>query len=118
MANLTDRIALNSGGARGIGGAISEAMCAAGAKVVISALLQEGENKASELTDKGYDASFILHDVTIEAEWNKTVSYCSETYGGLDILVNNAGIYFPKTIEETSLEEWKQMFSFNVEGFS
>ena len=104
MADLTDKIALISGGARGIGGAISEAMCAAGAKVVISDLLQEGENKASELTDKGYDASFILHDVTIETEWNKTVSYCSKTYGGLDILVNNAGIYFPKTIEETSLE--------------
>ena len=56
MADLIDKIALVSGGARGIGGAISEAMCAAGAKVVISDLLQEGENKASELTDKGYDA--------------------------------------------------------------
>ena len=72
MADLTDKIALISGGARGIGGAISEAMCAAGAKVVISDLLQEGQNKATELTDKGYAASFILHDVTIETEWNKT----------------------------------------------
>ena len=116
MADLTDKIALISGGARGIGGAISEAMCAAGAKVVISDLLQEGENKASELNDKGYQASFKIHDVTVEAEWNKIVSYCSETYGCLDILVNNAGIYFPKSIEETSLEEWKQMFSVNVEG--
>ena len=52
MADLTDKIALISGGARGIGGAISEAMCAAGAKVVISDLLEEGENTASELTDK------------------------------------------------------------------
>ena len=117
MADLKDKIALISGGARGIGGAIADAMCAAGAKVVISDLLdKEGEDKALELTSKGYQATFVKHDVTKETDWTNAILHCSDTYGGLDILVNNAGIYFNGPIEETSLEAWKQMFSVNVEG--
>ena len=117
MADLKNKIVLVSGGARGIGAAISAAMAEAGAKVVISDLLEkEGQNKVSELLSQGHQASFIKHDVTDELEWKKTVSFCSTTYGGLDVLVNNAGIYFTGPIEETSLEDWKKMFSVNVEG--
>ena len=117
MADLKNKIVLVSGGARGIGAAISAAMAEAGAKVVISDLLEkEGQNKVSELLSQGHQASFIKHDVTDESEWKKTVSFCSTTYGGLDVLVNNAGIYFTGLIEETTLEDWKKMFSVNVEG--
>ncbi len=117
MADLSNKVALISGGARGIGGAISEAMCLAGAKVVISDLLiEEGKSKVNELIEKGLQATFIKHDVTLESEWHDTINHCSKIFGGLDILVNNAGIYFPSLIEETSLEDWKKMFSVNVEG--
>ncbi|MFL2705990.1 MAG: glucose 1-dehydrogenase [Gammaproteobacteria bacterium] len=117
MADLKNKIALISGGARGIGGAISEAMAAAGASVIITdQLTEEGESKVEGLIDKGYPATFIKHDVTIESEWNKVIQHCTKSFGGLDILVNNAGIYFPSLIEETTLEDWRKMFSVNVEG--
>ena len=64
MADLKNKIALISGGARGIGGAISEAMAAAGASVIISdQLAEEGESKVKGLIEKGYPATFIKHDV-------------------------------------------------------
>ena len=101
MADLKDKIALISGGARGIGGAIADAMCAAGAEVVISDLLdKEGEDKALELTNKGYQATFINHDVTKEADWSNAILHCSNTYGGLDILVNNCLLYTSDAADE------------------
>ena len=76
MADLKNKIALISGGARGIGGAISEAMAASGASVIISdQLTEEGESKVNGLIEKGYPATFIKHDVTIESEWNKVMNH-------------------------------------------
>ena len=115
--DLSGRIVLVTGGARGIGAKVSEAVCKSGAKLVLSDILkEEGLEKVRELSEKGYQASFIKHDVTSETSWGQVIEFCSKTYNGLDVLVNNAGIYFSKPLVEISLEDWKTMFSVNVEG--
>ena len=115
--NLKNRVVLVTGAARGIGAEISFQMCKAGAKVILSDLLnKEGKLKVTELTKLGYESAYIEQDVTKESSWKKTIKFCVDTFGGLDVLVNNAGIYFSKPLSDISLEEWKHMFSVNVEG--
>ena len=115
--NLKNRVVLVTGAARGIGAEISFQMCKAGAKVILSDLLnKEGKLKVSELTKLGYESAYMEQDVTKESSWKKTIKFCVDTFGGLDVLVNNAGIYFSKPLSDISLEEWKHMFSVNVEG--
>tara|TARA_B100000427_G_scaffold73810_1_gene59845 strand:+ start:5073 stop:5870 length:798 start_codon:yes stop_codon:yes gene_type:complete len=117
MSELEGKTALISGGSRGIGASIASLFLDEGANVLITDILEEEGNKTVEnLSDKKGDISFISHDVTNEGSWNDAVSSCIKEFGGLNILINNAGIYSSSTVEETSIEEWKSMFTVNVEG--
>jgi NAD(P)-dependent dehydrogenase (short-subunit alcohol dehydrogenase family) len=110
MQDLEGRVALVTGGARGIGAATAKALAAAGAKVVVSDLA-DGTAVADSI-----GGAWVRHDVTVEADWIAAVAFARETFGGLDILVNNAGIFWMKPIVDTALEDFRRMQQVNVEG--
>lgn len=114
---LQGRVALVTGGARGIGAASAQALAEAGAAVLITDILDEdGERTAAAIAAKGGRAGYIRHDVRDEAAWKAAVGEAERRFGGLDILLNNAGIFARKPMSETSIEEFRHMQSINVEG--
>lgn len=117
MTQLEGRVALVTGGARGIGAATAEALADAGAAVMITDVLDaEGGATAARLDRDSTRVLFRHHDVSDEADWARVVADCEATLGGLDILVNNAGILLVKPLLETSIEEFRRVQSVNVEG--
>ncbi len=110
MTNLEGRVALVTGGARGIGAAAARALAGAGARVVVSDI-NDGAEMASAI-----DGAYVRHDVTSEADWAAAVAFAEATFGGLDILVNNAGVFFVRPILMTSLEDFRRMQQVNVDG--
>jgi NAD(P)-dependent dehydrogenase (short-subunit alcohol dehydrogenase family) len=110
MADLVGRVALVTGGARGIGAATARALAGAGAKVVISDIADGSEMAAS------IGGAYVKHDVTSEDEWIAAVAFAGKTFGGLDILVNNAGVFWVKPLAMETLEDFRRMQQINVEG--
>ena len=110
MSDLRGRVALVTGGQRGLGAASARALAGAGAKVVVTDI-GDGEEVAADI-----GGAFLRHDVTNEDDWIAAVAFAQERFGGLDILVNNAGIFWMKPIVSTTLEEFRHMQQINVEG--
>ena len=110
MTKLEGRVALVTGGARGLGAAAARALAGEGAKVVVSDI-GDGTETASAV-----GGTYIKHDVTSESDWVATIDFTKTTFGGLDILVNNAGIFWVRPISMTTLEAFRQMQQVNVEG--
>src|SRR5258705_7382449 len=115
---LEGKIALITGGSRGIGAAIAKRLAADGANVAIT--YTKGAEAAAavvkEIERAGRKAIAIQADATdagaVDAAVEKTVA----TFGRLDVLVNNAGTAIPKTFEETTLEELDRLIDINVRG--
>mgnify|MGYP001061917784 FL=1 len=90
---LEGRVALVTGGARGIGRAICEKLASEGATVaMVDIMLDVAENTAAEFEAQGYEAMAIQANVAVPEDADKAVQAVVEKYGRLDILVNNAGI--------------------------
>ena len=114
MARLKDKVAIVTGGARGMGAATVRLFVAEGAKVLIADVLdQEGEALAKEL--KG-SALFVHHDVSDEASWNSAIEKTAAAFGGIDVLVNNAGVLLFKTIADTTKADFERVISINLAG--
>ena len=91
---LDGKVALISGGARGMGAAEAQLFINEGAKVVIGDILEEeGKQIEAMINESGGECLFTYLDVTSEASWNETVNTTINKFGKLDILVNNAGIF-------------------------
>ena len=114
---LEGKVALISGGARGLGAAEARLFASECAKVGI-ADIREPEACAleSEIRESGGDAMYIGLDVTDEEQWADAVHQMMTVYGRLDILVNNAGILEHGTVEETSAESWDRTMNVNSRG--
>ncbi|MFT3727789.1 MAG: glucose 1-dehydrogenase [Terricaulis sp.] len=110
MSDLTGRVAIVTGAARGIGAAAAIALAKAGAKVLCTDVLDASQ------TAKATGGAAFTHDVTSESDWSAAVAEAQKRFGGLDILVNNAGVFWVKPIAETTLEEWRKMQAVNVES--
>ena len=114
---LRGRVALVTGGARGIGAASAKALAEAGAAVLITDVLDaDGERTAAAIAETGARAGYLHHDVREEAAWVEAVAAAEKRFGGLDILLNNAGIFALKPMSATSIEEFRHMQAINVEG--
>ena len=110
MTRLAGKIALVTGGSRGMGEATVRLMVEQGARVVIGDILDEaGQALADELGDA---AIFVHMDVTKKADWATAVK-AAETFGLLNVLVNNAGIVFQQTIMDTTEEDFMKIVSIN-----
>jgi NAD(P)-dependent dehydrogenase (short-subunit alcohol dehydrogenase family) len=105
--DLTGRKALVTGGARGLGAGMAEALARAGAAVVIGDIREElGEATVDAIKKTGGDAAFLPLDVTDDHSWERCIEGSIAELGGLDILVNNAGVTVDKTMRKMSPEEW------------
>jgi NAD(P)-dependent dehydrogenase (short-subunit alcohol dehydrogenase family) len=114
---LSNKRALVTGAAQGIGHAIAETFCREGAIVYIADVNEElGSAAAAALCEKGGNATFIQLDVRDDTSWQQGIARLEGDVGGLDILVKNAGINVRKTIEEMEAEELDQMYAVNVKG--
>ena len=111
---LEGKVALISGGARGMGAEEALLFAKEGARVVIGDVLEEGRNIAAEIG--GGQAIFVRLDVTKEGDWQRAVSMAEEVYKRLDILVNNAGVSATGGIEDTTVEEWDRVMEVNAKG--
>lgn len=114
---LENKVALVSGGARGIGAAITKILAHEGAKVVIGdVLVDAGQKTAAEINHAGGECVFVRLDVTSEAAWNSAVGEAVSRFGKLDILVNNAGVTSRGMIEDISVDDWTRVMDVNVKG--
>jgi 3alpha(or 20beta)-hydroxysteroid dehydrogenase len=115
MGRLDGKVALITGGARGMGKAHVRHFVAEGAHVVFGDVLDDkGTHVASLL---GPDlCRYVHHDVTSEADWAHAVDVTLEAFGKLDVLVNNAGILTFATIEDMPLADFKRVLEVNAVG--
>lgn len=114
MGRLDGKVAIITGGARGMGQTTATLFTEEGGKVVIGDVLDaEGEALAQTL---GSSAVYHHLDVSDETDWKTLIEMTMETYGRIDILVNNAAIYFYATIEETENDAFRRLLDVNVMG--
>src|SRR5262249_56740641 len=103
---LAGKVALISGGARGMGAAEARLFAREGARVVIGDILvAEGQAVEAEIKTKGGEAAFVRLDVTSEVDWQAAVGLATTRFGALNVLVNNAGIGGWSPIEGTKVVE-------------
>ncbi len=115
---LAGKVALITGGARGLGAEEGRLFAREGAKVVLGDVLEDLVRQVeAEINEAGGEALFLSMDVTREADWVRVVQSTVEHFGRLDILVNNAGITRDgKSAEETTVEWWDRMMDVNAKG--
>ena len=114
---LAGKVALISGGARGMGAAEARMFAREGAKVIIGDVLEaEGRQVEAEITEAGGEALFVHLDVTSEASWDAAVGAAVTRFGKLDVLVNNAGIVARGHLLDSSLDEWNRIMNVNSTG--
>ncbi|MCH2499457.1 MAG: glucose 1-dehydrogenase [Dehalococcoidia bacterium] len=114
---LENKVALISGGARGMGAVEAKMFVQEGAKVVIGDVLDEdGKQTESEINETGGECVFVHLDVTDETAWQDAVAAAVDRFGKLDILVNNAGIARINNVEDTTSDEWDLVMDINAKG--
>ena len=117
MATLTSKVAIVTGGTKGIGYAIAEALLKNGSAVFICGRDEGDVVSATEKLSASGNVQGLVCDVRKENDVEGMISECVQAFGGVDILINNAGIgYFDKTVEELSSEEFRQTLETNLFG--
>lgn len=111
---LAGKVALITGGARGLGESFARAMVAQGAKVVVADIL-DAEGRAL-VADLGESAAWVHLDVTDRAQWVAAVDAAMGRFGSLNVLVNNAGIVNSGMIGTYSAEQWDRIAAVNLTG--
>src|ERR1700760_2284865 len=118
MSKLTGKVAVVTGGSKGIGAAIAKALAAQGASVVVNyASSKAGAEKVvSDITAAGGKAVAVGGDVSKAEEAKGIIDAAVKAYGRLDVLVNNSGVYQFGALEEITEESFHRMFNINVLG--
>ena len=114
---LEGKVAIISGGARGMGATEARMFAKEGAKVVFGDLRDElGKQVEAEINESGGQAIYVRLDVTNESSWQNIVDTAVSRFGRLDILVNNAGIVSSQSRDEATAEEWDRVMDVNAKG--
>jgi NAD(P)-dependent dehydrogenase (short-subunit alcohol dehydrogenase family) len=115
---LKDKVAIVTGGARGIGAAFCEGLAGAGAKIVVADVL-DGGPVAARLTERQSPSIYVRADVTSKASVEKLVTDAVREFGTVDILINNAALFadlHTKSFQEIPEDEWDRVMAVNVRG--
>ncbi len=114
---LDGKVALVTGGSRGLGLQLAEGLGEAGATVAITARREPGLAEAQRhLSERGITALALRCDVTDPGEVQAVVDHVVQDFGGIDILVNNAGATWGAKLEDITLEAWDKVIRTNVNG--
>ena len=114
---LEGKVAIVTGGARGMGASEAKLFAQEGAKVVIGDLLEEeGRQVESQIAEAGGEAMFVHMDVTQEEAWRDAVDRTVARFGKLNVLVNNAGISSSAFPDTNSIEGWERIMEINATG--
>ncbi len=114
---LDGKVALISGGARGMGAEEARIFAREGAKVVIGDISEDdGKAVEAQIAEAGGQALFVRLDVTREADWANAVDLAVSSFGKLDILVNNAGISSRAFTDDTGIDAWDKIMEVNSKG--
>ena len=114
---LEGKVALISGGARGMGAAEARMFAGEGAKVVIGDILEEaGRQTEAQINETGGECLFVRLDVTSESSWQEAIAAAVAKFGKLNILVNNAGISIQGGLEDFSEADWDRTINVNAKG--
>jgi gluconate 5-dehydrogenase len=115
LFDLSGRTALVTGGSRGLGLQMAEALGEAGARVLLSSRkAADLEEAAAELQAKGIDARWVAADAADPAQVQKVVDEAMQRLGQIDILINNAGATWGAPMEDYPLEAWDKVMNLNV----
>ena len=117
MSSLAGKVAVVTGGSRGIGFAIAEALLGEGASVVIGGTSKSHLDAAMKnLASHSGRVSAVQADVRRYTDVDALMSTAVADFGGLDILINNAGVGVFKSVTETTVEEWHRVLDTNLSG--
>jgi NAD(P)-dependent dehydrogenase (short-subunit alcohol dehydrogenase family) len=115
METLSGKVALITGGARGLGVAIGQALAEVGAIVILADIRMDlAEQAAKELQAKGMEAIALSLDITNEQQIQTAVQKILDQYGKIDVLVNNAGTDITLSVEELTIEDWDRVMNVNL----
>ena len=115
--DLTGRKALVTGGGRGLGEGMAQALARAGAAVVIGDVREDlGKGCADSLRASGATAEYVPLDVTSDASWERAIPEAIGHLGGLDIVVNNAGVEITSLLADVDAGDARRMLEVNVLG--
>jgi 3alpha(or 20beta)-hydroxysteroid dehydrogenase len=115
--DLTGRKALVTGGARGLGAGMADALARAGAAVVIGDIREDlGKATADALRGSGATVGFVPLDVTSDPSWEQAITAAIGELGGLDIVINNAGVEISGLVADLDPDDVRRMLDVNVLG--
>ncbi len=114
---LEGKVAIVTGGTRGIGRGIAERFAEEGAAVVVGDLLEDDGARTVELVEgNGGRARFLRTDVTVPSDLDALIALAESTYGKLDVVVPNAGIAIPGDVEHLTVDDCRRQFDVNFLG--
>lgn len=115
---LQNKVALVTGGGRGIGKSISMALAAEGAQVIVTYLEQQdtAHSVINEITARSGKARALRVDVSDRPSVHELMQTCEKSYGGIDVLVNNAGINKPTDFDQITDTDWDEILAVNLKG--
>lgn len=117
MNRVKNKVAIVTGGASGLGKSSAILLAREGAKIVVTDIDEEdGKKVVQQIKANGGEAIFIKQDVSKEDEWKNIIETTLKTFGKLHILANSAGIGLGGTVEEVTLEDWKNLIDVNLNG--
>ncbi|MGP4072077.1 SDR family oxidoreductase [Piscibacillus sp. B03] len=117
LFDLTDKVAIVTGGGRGLGQQIAEGFAEAGANVVVcSRKLEACKEVSQQLLDKGVRSIAVQCDVTKPEDIQNVVDRTLDVFGKIDILVNNSGATWGAPVVDMPLEAWNKVFNVNATG--
>ncbi|MBV1879037.1 MAG: glucose 1-dehydrogenase [Pseudomonadales bacterium] len=117
MDRVAGKIAIITGGARGLGAASAKRLAEEGAAVMLTDLREElGQQTVAAINEAGGKAAFMKHDTAKEDQWIEVLQATQTQFGGVDILLNNAGIGTGGRIDKMKLSDWQHLMSINMDG--
>lgn len=117
MNRAKEKVALITGGAKGIGEACARLMAKEGAAVAITDVdIEQGSLLAEAINCNGGAALFLEHDVGDESAWRRVVDQVVGRFGRLNVVVNNAGLGIGGDVEHATLDDWRRLMRVNLDG--